>query len=80
MTHNHPPGSDSAGTFGADDRNLFGEYGLLILRGVDENYVFEFNRSGVIDAPDVYDYGYIQNLRTKELAEACGWGYRRWSR
>ena len=44
VTHNHPVDSANEGTFSDDDIDLFTDYGLAILHGIDENYIYELSQ------------------------------------
>ncbi len=45
VTHNHPLNSDNGYSFSNKDLNLFIEYELKILRGIDEKFVYELTRN-----------------------------------
>ena len=87
VTHNHPVGSSNEYSFSDFDIQLFTEYELKALRGIDEKYIYELSR----DSDDVDSYSTIEELmRSKgELArhqdvirmvKKLNIGYRRWKR
>lgn len=45
VTHNHPIGSSNEYSFSAKDRRLFSDFKLAKLRGVDEKFIYEFDRN-----------------------------------
>ena len=47
VTHNHPIGSDNEYSFSSVDLQMFEEYRLKILRGIDEKYIYEVNRDSM---------------------------------
>lgn len=84
VTHNHP--KDSAGdySFSDEDKNLFTDYGLERLRGIDEYYVYEINRNpddiddGDFDIEEMMTgHNYVHYEFIKKAKE-LGIGYRRW--
>ena len=70
-------------SFSGDDYDLFEYYKLPLLRGVDEKYIYEFNRSGKVidDKNDITgemtfeNYNHWNNI---EIAKEVGIGYWRW--
>lgn len=82
VSHNHPTGVTQY-SFSSDDFQLFRDYNLEVLRGVDEKYIYEFTRnSDMIDEP-----GIMSELKEEEdylheksiiNAKNVGIGYRRW--
>ena len=84
VSHNHPIGSDNDYTFSELDRKLFAEYKLEILRGIDEIFIYEFNRNTTfvddnLSAEDI-PYGFASHNRNMATARHFGFGYRRWRR
>lgn len=83
VTHNHPMGSSNEYSFSNDDIQLFMEFDMEILRGVDERFVYELTRSQTgleehLSISDLNEY----NTRHDEvisIAERLGIGYRRYS-
>ena len=80
VTHNHPIGSSNEYSFSDADWNLFRDYNLFRLRGVDEKFVYELNRNADdIDVAEIfaseYNYKHWDNVRK---AKKSGFGYRRW--
>lgn len=83
VTHNHPVGSSNEYSFSNDDVQLFMEFDLEILRGVDERFVYELTRSQTeleehLPISNLNEY----NTRHDEvisIAERLGIGYRRYS-
>ena len=84
VTHNHPKGSDNEYSFSNADENLFINFELARLRGIDERFVYEFNRNSEdIDAVVLLSEANEFNSRHSlvvELARKLGIGYRRWAR
>lgn len=87
VTHNHPSGSLNEYSFSRDDIDLFMEYNLRLLRGIDEKYIYELSRN----AADIDNHATLEELinsdgdlaRHEEVIEAArelGIGYRRWKR
>lgn len=83
LTHNHPRGSANEHSFSAEDLNFFRDFGLKQLRGVDEAYVYELDRSSEsVDLPiplfriDLDGKDYRHN-RVIDIAVANSLGYRR---
>ena len=84
VTHNHPVGSDNEHTFSTDDRTLFDVFKLSRLRGVDEKFIYEFNRNStqVEDESTAFLYpeGCAAHLRNIQVARFSKYSYRRWLR
>lgn len=87
VTHNHPVGSSNEYSFSNDDVQLFMEYNLDTLRGIDEKYIYELTR----ELGDFEDYATIEELMESDgelarhqdvlqIAQELGIGYRRWKR
>lgn len=82
IAHNHPA-SEKAYSFSMTDIRLFEEYGLDILRGCDDKYIYELNRNPndidpVLQYPEneeEYQHSVVVNI-----ARERGYGYRRWLR
>lgn len=84
VTHNHPIGSVNEYSFSNDDINLFMDYDLKVLRGIDEKYVYELTRDALkLDANksiiELSEYDGRHEDVIKE-AKIRGIGYRRWKR
>lgn len=82
VTHNHPRGSVNEYTFSSLDRNLFASFELARLRGVDEYFIYEFNRDATFldseeEIPEIME-GYSAHRRNIQLARFLKYGYRRW--
>ncbi len=85
VTHNHPVGSQNEYSFSDKDLTLFEDYELELLRGIDELFEYEINRSGgVIDEFIEYmnnpDYNPDTDFRhdmSIEYAKEHGYGYTR---
>lgn len=87
VTHNHPR-SETQNTFSSLDLELFSKHGLEILRGIDDNFIYELIKNGkivddadllenidtrlLIQNPDLYEH-----LEVARKALAGGFGYRR---
>ncbi|MCM1112878.1 MAG: phage minor capsid protein [Muribaculum sp.] len=84
VTHNHPLGSNNEYSFSDDDINLFIDYDLEVLRGIDEKYIYELTRNADdIDEPIYFSEATEYDLRHSiilELARSLQIGYRRWLR
>ncbi len=89
VTHNHPVGSVNEYSFSNDDWFLFRDYGLKILRGVDERFVYEFNRNPANSDVDNFSREELfrdaegllwRHIKVIELAKENNIGYRRWHR
>ena len=89
VTHNHPLGSDNEYSFSDADLRLFLEYKLGRLRGVDEKFIYEFNRNP--KDRDVNNFTYedvtgdslgllARHIRVIDLAGKNKIGYRRWAK
>nr|WP_314609480.1 phage minor head protein [uncultured Lachnoanaerobaculum sp.] len=80
MTHNHPPDSRNEYSFSDSDIELFNDYKLNVLRGIDEKYVYEMSRSSYIDQTpeDWRDFYAFRHVSVIEKAKSEGFGYRRW--
>ena len=85
VTHNHPLGSDNEYSFSSSDVELFEQYNLEILRGIDEKYVYELSR----DTNNIDEHMSLEELMLSdgeaarhevmiEIAKQRGYGYRRW--
>lgn len=84
VTHNHPVGSVNEYTFSKSDRELFNNFNLARLRGVDEYFTYELNRDVTFldseeEIPLIMD-GYSEHIRNIQLARFSKYGYRRWLR
>lgn len=82
VTHNHPD-DETSYSFSKNDMNLFYDYNLNTLRGVDYKYTYIFDRSGAIDftdyahtISDVDKFNYDHTLSI-EYAKLNKIGYRR---
>lgn len=82
VTHNHPVNSSNEYTFSTDDLDLFMEYDLKILRGIDELYVYELNRNAAdiedlqLFIEDLNEYNW-RHQQVNDIAKKLGIGYRR---
>ena len=81
VTHNHPIGSSNEYSFSDNDINLFEEYKLSTLRGVDELFEYELSRKVSYVDPEIYiydmdDYSYRHNY-VIFYARKYGHGYWR---
>ena len=84
VTHNHPYDSVNEYSFSDDDKDLFINFQLAILRGVDEFFIYEFNRNPD-DKEEILpiEYANVFNVRhnwVAELAVSLGIGYKRWAK
>ncbi len=87
VTHNHPSNSSNEYSFSASDRILFMDFKLAKLRGIDEKYVYEFNRNTddvdeKVLLENVYDFSetLVAHAANVDYAKEKGIGYRRWKR
>ena len=89
VTHNHPIGSDGDYSFSNDDIRLFTNYGLSILRGIDEKFIYELNRNPIDLDIDNFTIDDLLNNADKfinrhvsviDIAKKLCIGYRRWKR
>jgi SPP1 gp7 family putative phage head morphogenesis protein len=84
VTHNHPLGSDNEYSFSDADMQLFMDYNLKVLRGIDDKYIYELTRN----ADEVDEYTPLSKIdefsaRHEQVisdAKAYGIGYRRHKR
>lgn len=87
ITHNHPAESDNEYSFSDSDVQLFIDYELEVLRGVDEKYIYELTRN----AKEVDEHMTLEELMMTDgdcarhetvidIALKYGFGYRRWER
>ena len=88
VTHNHPVG-ESEYSFSDLDLNLFMDHDLNVLRGSDENFVYELNRNSSDVDDDNFtiedalndEKGFInRHVTVIDKAKELGIGYRRWSK
>ena len=84
VTHNHPAGSANEWSFSKADIDLFTLYGLSVLRGIDEQYVYELNRNPqdidkVATFAEAGEFAFRHSMVIQE-AKHRGFGYRRWKR
>jgi len=80
ISHNHPI-SETAYSFSELDLQLFMNYKLVVLRGCDEKFTYEFTRdSKTIDEQmeEWFTEENFQHCRNIEQAMKYGIGYRRW--
>lgn len=80
ITHNHPIEETYYG-FSKRDNNLFEKYNLNILRGIDEEYIYEYNRLKPCNSqmPTDYNVEYgLEHLRSIEFAKENNIYYDRW--
>lgn len=84
VTHNHPIGSDNEYSFSVLDIQLFMDYKLEVLRGIDEKYIYELTRN----PEDIDEHTPLFELTEEDgrheqvigTAQHYGIGYRRWKR
>jgi len=84
VTHNHPVGSANEYSFSDADKNLFMDFKLARLRGIDERFVYEFNRNfkevdNIVLLSEVNEFN-ARHGKIVELARKLKIGYRRWAR
>ena len=84
ITHNHPIGSDNEYSFSYLDWNLFKDFNLACLRGIDEKFIYELNRNAqdkemIFSLEFANEFNFRHN-QVAELAQMTGVGYRRWVR
>ena len=89
VTHNHPIGSSNEYSFSKFDIDMFMNYGLKFLRGIDEKFVYELNRNASDLDMDNFSIEDLMNnpagsmsrhIAVIKKAKELGIGYRRWSR
>ena len=84
VTHNHPDDSNNEYSFSEADVTLFRSYNLKRLRGIDQKYIYEFNRNlRDIEAPIPFSHLHEYNSWHSQIiliAKSNGWGYRRQER
>lgn len=84
MTHNHPVGSNNEYSFSDLNIELFMEYNLEVLRGIDERYIYKLTRN----PEEIDEHLFLLEMtsydsrhdRVISEAENFGIGYRRYSR
>lgn len=87
ITHNHPAESDNEYSFSNSDVQMFIDYELEVLRGIDEKYIYELTRN----AKEVDEHMTLEELMMTDgdcarhetvidIALKYGFGYRRWER
>lgn len=90
VTHNHPR-SETQNTFSSLDLELFSEYDLEILRGIDDNFIYELTKNGkIVDDADLLESAnvkillenpdFVEHLGVVRKALAGGFGYRRYKK
>jgi hypothetical protein len=81
VTHNHPKGSDNEYSFSDLDYQLFREYELQYLAGIDEKYIYELTREGkTVDAPPMLSEATPDDVRHVIIIKSAlfdGYGYTR---
>ena len=80
VSHNHPI-NETIFSFSDDDFDMFQKYNIELLRGCDEKYTYELTRNATLidDSPNkLDDFELWQHARMISIAEANGFGYRRW--
>lgn len=81
ITHNHPNIPENINTFTAQDRNLFYNNKLEVLRGIKGDYIFEMNRNNNFkeNRSDLekqpYDSDHVRNVK---YSYDFNCGYKRW--
>ena len=84
VTHNHPPGSNNEYSFSDQDIDLFGDYRLNSLRGIDEKFSYELNHNP--ERPErqqsIFDLDEYSSRHSIviEIAQRRGYGYKRTNR
>ena len=82
ITHNHPIGSNNEYSFSDMDIKLFVENKLIILRGIDEKYIYELRKDNIErdEHKDIFSLTEEDGRHEMviEIAEKLGIGYRRW--
>ncbi len=81
ITHNHPIGSINEYSFSKLDMQLFENYDLDVLRGVDEKYIYELLKNNTyVDKPisifEMGDFDYQHNVVIDFAIQRC-YGYKR---
>lgn len=78
VSHNHVR-SETEFSFSGDDFDLFNEYRLKKLRGIDYKYEYELSReySDVPSLPEELTYELSQHFNIIRMADSYGFGYRR---
>lgn len=86
VTHNHPIGSANEYSFSIDDFELYIDYEIAVLRGVDEKFIYELTRnpleidSIMVNTDDFESgLGYGHWFAVRKATE-LKIGYRRWRR
>ena len=90
ITHNHPKSAlENDHTFSDDDIDLFIDFNVKRLRGIDEKYIYELNRNksdnelAEYALTEIYKIGLdFEDYHTAVMLKALieGFGYRRWLR
>lgn len=84
MLHNHPLGSDNEYSFSNADINLFVDYELEMLQGIDEKFIYQISRTDdtvdeVIPLAKFTEYD-SRSETVRGRIKKMGYGYRRWLR
>ena len=82
VTHNHPDNANGDYSFSNDDKMLFSDYKITKLRGIDNKFIYEFNRNSSIvdnDSPnwDTVNQFNFWHGESIEFAKEQGVGYWR---
>lgn len=89
VTHNHPLGSDNEYSFSDADKDLFMNFNLARLRGIDERFIYEFNRNPKDRDENNFTYEDLigdslgllaRHIKVIDFAEENKIGYRRWAK
>lgn len=89
VTHNHPKDSDNEYSFSESDWYIFRDFKLALLHGIDEKFLYEFNRN--VSDLDRNNFTYedlmsdkegvwVRHINVIKLAIENKIGYRRWLR
>ena len=82
VIHNHPIGSDNEYSFSNMDINLFVDYELEMLQGIDERYIYQMSRSDLTVDEAIPLIKFTEYDSRSETVRGrmirMGYGYRRW--
>ena len=82
VTHNHPISAEGDYSFSRDDQILFRDFELARLRGIDDRYLYEFDRDSSIVDDDMPDFRTVNRFNywhgeSIKFARKLGIGYWR---
>lgn len=82
VTHNHPITAEGDYSFSRDDQILFRDFELARLRGIDDRYLYEFNRDSSTVDDDMPDFRTVNRFNywhgeSIKFARKLGIGYWR---